>query len=165
MAAQSTMSSKRRVRNPRTTNPSGRVSTFTLWRCCDLPERIAAILGIPVHAVRLPTNLAGVTDGTSIWVDHRLTSVERRCTIAHELVHIEAGHTHHQSPKVEAWVRRRTAEWLIPWEHLWAHRHSVDLYDIADQLDVTRHVLLDRLHHLTPHQKHRLAEGLAPWNS
>ncbi|VXA93602.1 ImmA/IrrE family metallo-endopeptidase [Citricoccus sp. K5] len=127
-----------------------------------MPERIAAALGIPVLAARLPINLAGVTDGSRIWVDDRLTEVERRCAIAHELVHIDAGHTHHQPPKIETWVRRQAAEWLIPWEALWRHRHVVNLHELADHLEVTHPVLLDRLHHLTDHQKHQLAEGLAP---
>lgn len=128
-----------------------------------MPERIAADLGIPILIARLPTNLAGVTDGSRIWVDDRLTAVERRCTIAHELVHIDAGHNCHQPPKIEAWVRRRAAQWLIPWHRLWEHRHVVNLHELADCLDVTRPVLLDRLHHLSHDQLHRLTEGQTPW--
>lgn len=129
----------------------------------DDPEDAAHRMGLHVIRRRLPGTMWGATDGHStIWIDDRLSQTEARCTLAHELVHVHARHATCQTPKVERWVRLRTAEWLISWDSLWSHRHSADLYDIADRLDVTRHVLLDRLHHLSDQQKHRLTEGLAP---
>lgn len=35
--------------------------------------------------------MRGLTDGRVIWMDPRLTQVQRRCTIAHEAVHCERG--------------------------------------------------------------------------
>lgn len=117
----------------------------TVSRMWD-PQRTADEYGVPVRVVRLPDGLAGCTDGTRVWVDDRLTLTERRCTLAHELVHIWAGHTGHQSPKVEAWVRRTTARLLL-------RGHDVDqvlrteptLWDAADRLGVTVPVLTDHL--------------------
>ena len=112
----------------------------------DTPERLAEKWGIPVVDVRLPDGLAGCTDGRTIWVDDRLTSTERHCTIAHELVHIDAGHTGHQSPKVEAWVRRRTAAWLLGRvDVVHALRTHPTVWDAAEHLGVTVPVLRDHL--------------------
>ena len=64
----------------------------TVSRMWD-PQRTADEYGIPVHVARLPGGLAGCTDGAQVWVDDRLTLTELRCTLAHELVHVWAGHT------------------------------------------------------------------------
>lgn len=139
----------RLVRSRRTpTGLSASVRVGTVHRTMtDTPERLAEKWGIPVVDVRLPDGLAGCTDGRTIWVDDRLTSTERHCTIAHELVHIDAGHTGHQSPKVEAWVRRRTAEWLLGGADV-AHalRTHPTVWDAAEHLEVTVPVLRDHLH-------------------
>lgn len=110
------------------------------------PQDTADQYGIPVHTVRLPGALAGVTDGHTIWVDDRLTLVERRCTIAHELVHVWAGHARHQPPKVEAWVRRTTAGLLLRDHDVHTTlRTEPTLWDAADALHVTIPVLTDHL--------------------
>lgn len=35
----------------------------------------------------LPDGVAGLTDGTTIWLNPRLTPAGRCCTLTHELVH------------------------------------------------------------------------------
>ena len=62
----------------------------------------------------LPSTVLGCTDGTSIW----LTVAEARCTLAHELIHLERGHSTCQPPDVEADVAREAARRLIPIDEL-----------------------------------------------
>lgn len=58
---------------------------------------------------------SALTDGVSqIWLDRRLFQVERRCSLTHELIHIERGHTSRQSAAIEEAVRAETARRLIP---------------------------------------------------
>ena len=114
------------------------------------PEDTAHRAGIPVHTLRLPDQLAGCTDGTRVWVDDRLTAVERRCTIGHELVHVWAGHTSHQPPKAELWVRRHTAHLLLRGTDVHGVlRTEPTLWDAADRLGVTVPVLTDHLERIT----------------
>ena len=62
---------------------------------------------ITVHPLELK-RLSAVADGHStIWLDQRLTVVEARCALAHELVHLELGHDGHQPSAIEA-SRRST---------------------------------------------------------
>lgn len=118
----------------------------TVSRMWD-PQATADDYGIPVTAVRLPGTLAGCTDGTRIWVDDRLTHTEQRCTLAHELVHVWAGHTGHQGPKIEAWVRRTAARLLLRGHDVErVLRTEPTLWDAADRLGVTVPVLTDHLH-------------------
>lgn len=115
------------------------------------PEDTAHKAGIPVHTVTLPGRLAGCTDGRQVWIDRRLTIVERRCTIGHELVHIWAGHTGHQPPKIERWVRRHAAALLLRGADVAGTvRHADALWDVADHLHVTVPVLTDHLERLPP---------------
>ena len=98
------------------------------------------------------------TDGETIYMEKRLLQVERRCTLTHELVHVDLGHTEAQDEKSEAKVRRITAKRLIDWDDLvdafrWAH----DQYEAADELWVTPEVFADRLRHLTPIERALLA--------
>lgn len=39
----------------------------------------------------LPGDLAGLTDGRTIWLCRTLSQVQRRCVLTHELVHLERG--------------------------------------------------------------------------
>jgi len=100
----------------------------------------------------MPDNVPGRTNGTDIiWLDNRLQQVERRCVLAHELVHVERRHIGCQPPAVERSVRIETARRLIPIGELcrhvaWARSHA----ELADELWVTEMVLTDRLSSLTP---------------
>lgn len=101
---------------------------------------------ITVHHKRLVSH-AGVTDGhETIWLDDRLTEVEQRCALAHELVHLAEGHVGHQPPAVEEKVRASTARLLIPFSKLWAVRHwQGSVHGLAGDLGVTPAVLRDRM--------------------
>lgn len=101
---------------------------------------------IPVH--RIPLRLAsGCTDGRRVWLDERLTDVEARCALTHELVHISRGHDRHQPTAVEDLVRAETARLLVPWDVVIEHIGSqLDQWHLAQELGVTERVLVDRLH-------------------
>lgn len=66
----------------------------------------------------LPGGIHSATDGRRIVMARGLTQTQRRCALAHELVHIDMGHTRHMPPVVEKQVHRRTANRLITWEAL-----------------------------------------------
>lgn len=114
----------------------------------------------PWHALRdLPhitviwtelDQISGLTDGIStIWLDKRLFQVEKRCSLTHELIHIERGHTSRQSAAVEHQVRAETARRLIPLEELLRHkRWALSIEELADCLWVTPRVLCDRIENL-----------------
>lgn len=122
---------------------------MALMRVWD-PEETADRAHIPITTTRLPGGLAGCTDGARVWVDDRLTPVERRCTIGHELVHIWAGHASHQPPKTELWVRRHAAALLLRGADVHgALRTEPSMWDAADTLYVTVPVLTDHLERLT----------------
>lgn len=82
-------------------------------------EAVAASEWLRVITQRLPDGLAGATDGTGrIWLDDRLTAVERRCVLTHELIHVEVGREGHQGEHAERWVRKQTARRLVLVEDL-----------------------------------------------
>jgi len=95
--------------------------------------------------------VSALTDGVSIiWLDRRLLQVEKRCSLTHELIHIELSHTSRQSLRVELQVRAETARRLIPLDELLRHkRWALSLEELADCLWVTTRVLGDRIDNLT----------------
>lgn len=99
----------------------------------------------------MPATMRGATNGKDIiWMDRHRLQVERRCTIAHELEHIELGDDERQSPKAERLVRRRTALKLIDTAELIdALKWARSLPELADELWVTVDVLQDRLNALS----------------
>lgn len=108
---------------------------------------------LTLHWANLPPPYHAVTDGATIWLHDRLLQVERRCALAHELVHVERG-THCVDDTEETRVRRITANRLIDTGDLidtlkWAHT----VEEAADELWVTPEVLADRLHALSPVEK------------
>lgn len=104
--------------------------------------------------VVMPDRVPGRTNGVDIiWMDKRLDQVERRCTLTHELIHIERHHIGCQPASVELEVCLETARRLIPIEDLAsALRWSNRPYELADELWVTPNVLTDRLRALTPEE-------------
>lgn len=102
----------------------------------------------------LPDGMRGATDGTSaIWMEPRLLQVERRCTLAHELAHIDLGHTSKPTEREERSARRLAAQKLIDWDDLVdAYRWALCMSEWADELWVTVEVLEDRLKYLHPHE-------------
>lgn len=101
---------------------------------------------------RLPDGYAGMTDGTGrIWLDDRLTTIERRCALTHELVHVEAGHAGHQGECTEHWVREQAARLLVPMDNLLPWRTwQGTLWQLSEELGVTHAVLTDRLNTASP---------------
>lgn len=89
----------------------------------------------------------GTTDGLARIVLHPdQLQVERRCTLAHELAHIELGHTRGCHPWDETQARQYAARWLITMDRLldvlsWTN----DLDEAADELWVDEETLRDRL--------------------
>ena len=107
------------------------------------PWRWAAAHGTPIRQTRLEY-ARGYTDGHTIWIDPSHTAAEARCTLTHELVHLCNGHRTHQPPREEWRVRATTARIIIPdmrpllgW--------SGDLWELADELNVTPELIRDRV--------------------
>ncbi|UQE73878.1 hypothetical protein MYK68_14175 [Gordonia sp. PP30] len=102
----------------------------------------------------LPAGRMGRLSGMEILLDHRLTQAERRCTLTHELVHIERRGAEHPSPAVEeSLVEQETARRLITLGQLvdafrWL-RHP-DLPALAEHLWVDQQTALTRMQHLDP---------------
>lgn len=99
----------------------------------------------------LPVGILGYTNGVDeIVMDRRLLQVERRCTLTHELVHIEYGHTRCQPAKVERQVCAEASRRLVTIEQLLKHLPwARNLSELADDLWVTSAVLDDRIACLT----------------
>lgn len=106
--------------------------------------------------------LYGCTDGhATIWMHPRQTRIEKRCTLAHELVHLERGHTAACHSAVERAVRVEVARRLVHIDDLIdAYRWAMSFDELAETCDVTRPVLLDRLENLHPDEGRTLAEAL-----
>jgi citrate lyase beta subunit len=102
----------------------------------------------------MPDLAPGRTNGIDIiWMDKRLDQVERRCTLTHELIHVERKHTGCQLAAVELEVSMETARRLIPIADLAnALQWSTRPYELADELWVTQNVLTDRLRGLAPEE-------------
>lgn len=100
----------------------------------------------------LPHDVLGETDGVCrIRMRNGQLQVERRCTITHEMIHVERGHTGCCDEKAEARVRREAARRLIPLTALAAAIvfHGEDWPAVADELWVdedTLHIRLGALH-------------------
>lgn len=92
----------------------------------------------------------------TISIRRGLTWAERRCTVQHELLHLEGGPVPHGlRDKEEEWVRRETAARMIPEIRrvgdaiAWAL--SAD--EAADELGVDVAVLRYRLRHMSPMER------------
>lgn len=111
----------------------------------------------------LPGGVRAATDGESrVWMRTGMSQVQRRCSLAHELVHLRRRHRGCQTEAVEWSVRREVARRLIPDIHVladeltWAHT----AHEAADHLWVTTEVLRDRLGGLHPAERALLYERL-----
>nr|DAS05838.1 MAG TPA: HTH-type transcriptional regulator [Caudoviricetes sp.] len=95
----------------------------------------------------LPPGQLGATDGHRIWIATGLTVRERRCTLAHELVHIDLGLVSDVTWAAEQRVRDVTARRLLPDIDAVASALAggVDMATASDELWVTEDVLTDRL--------------------
>lgn len=106
-------------------------------------------------------------DAQTVSIRRGMTYEERRCTLLHELLHLERGPALTTTVgRDEDAVRRATARLMLPstkalGEALaWAH----DDYEAAEELAVDVGVLRDRLRWLHPAERHyltrRLSDGL-----
>lgn len=111
----------------------------------------------PMNIVRqrMQDGIHGQTDGQTIYLDDRLSAVQMFCTVVHELVHVERGHSRQQPEQVETEVRYEAARRILAVEDM-VGRCSGDLDDTARTLRVTRQVLMDRAVTLTDAQAHRV---------
>ncbi|MDD9207860.1 ImmA/IrrE family metallo-endopeptidase [Georgenia sp. 10Sc9-8] len=93
----------------------------------------------------------GATNGRDVIVLHPGQSqVLRRCTVAHELAHVELGHTGGCTGTEERHARQLAARWLITMEQLLdALRWSEELQEVAEELWVDTDTLNARLDALT----------------
>lgn len=105
--------------------------------------------------------IRGATNGyDTVWLDRHLLYEERRCTLEHELEHIERGHAGCQDEKTEADVRRTVARRLIDWNDLVdAVSWSLSVEEAAAELAVTVDVLHDRISYLHPKCKTLLRQS------
>lgn len=95
----------------------------------------------------LPPGQLGATDGHRIWIAKNLTIRERRCTLAHELVHIDLDLVSDVTWASEQRVRDVTARRLLPDIDAVASALAggVDMATASEELWVTEDVLTDRL--------------------
>ena len=115
----------------------------------------------------LPDGLRGVADfdTRTVILHSRLRQVERRCTLAHEIVHIERGPVpvdERLAAREESAVQREAARRLISLEALgealaWSEQPA----EVADVLWVTEDVLQARLASLHPAERAWLHERLS----
>lgn len=133
-------------------NACARSSVMT-WHPDDHAQGLRIISSLP-----LPAGIAGLTDGHTIWLNPNLTPAGRRCTLAHELIHVERGVIHHLpdvlATREEHTVDRIAAHRLISIDDLvdaivWAQGDH-DRCSIAIDTDVDLSTLDVRLRTVTP---------------
>lgn len=115
---------------------------------------------------RLPDGTLGLTDGTTIWLTTDQTQAEARCTLTHELIHVERCHTGHQPRTVERAVETETARRLIPLPDLVrALAWAASATEAAEDLWVDQTTLTTRLDTLTQSERAALRARLGnrPW--
>lgn len=129
--------------------------------CCD------------THTVELPSGRGWwLPDVMGIVLDRRLTRVERRCALAHELQHVDYGDVQvagvgpdgpRMARRQERRADREAARRLVHVEALVValRAHPHDPAAVADELDVTIDVLRCRLEDLHPGERGHLLLGLA----
>lgn len=131
-------------------------------------RRFRELVDWTLHWVDLPEGLLGLTvwESKTVFLTTGMLQVERRCTIAHETAHIEAGPP---APglreRQELQVRRTTCRRLLPNVHaiadalVWSRG---DVHQAADELWVDVATLQDRLEFMThPAEREILRRRLA----
>ncbi|MCZ2837182.1 ImmA/IrrE family metallo-endopeptidase [Modestobacter sp. VKM Ac-2985] len=125
------------------------------------------------HTVELPTGVGWwLPDVMGIVLDRRLTRVERRCALAHELQHVDRGDVQvfaigpdgpRLAQRQERRADREAARRLVEVQALaLAMRvHPHDPAAVAEELDVTVDVLRCRLDTLRPAERGLLVLDLA----
>lgn len=87
-------------------------------------------------------------------IDKRVLFARHRCTLAHELEHLDRGEDSCQEAATERTVRLAVARKLIKWDDLVdGVTAGVPLAELADDLAVTDEILADRIRFLHRHEK------------
>jgi hypothetical protein len=121
-----------------------------------------ASLGIRVVERRLPGPLLAYWHSPSrtVVLDDGLSHRERRCSLAHELVHVERRDECAQTARVEAAVHLVAARRLISFRHLLAAVPAAGtLQRLADELVVDEPTLEVRLEALTRREQSLLEQA------
>lgn len=123
-------------------------------------RRLRSRADVEVFWLPLRGRRQGATDGAEVIVLRPdLSQVERRCTLAHELAHIELGHRDGCSTGEEGSARQLAARWLIDFERLVdAYRWAEHLEEVADVLWVDVDTLRARLDGLDAGERQRLVD-------
>lgn len=104
--------------------------------------------------IELPGRLWGVQSGNRIWLCRRLNQARRRCTLTHEIVHLERGPVPTDPAglaREERTVSRLAARRLITTEQLAAALSwTRDPHQLADELWVDLPTLRARMDALDP---------------
>lgn len=104
----------------------------------------AARLGVSVHGAYLDPGVLGeyYAEEREVYFDLRLTPIEKRCAIAHELGHVHHGHACEDDPRAEQQADIYAARALIAPDHYsQLERHGLNHHDIAEELGVTEDLL------------------------
>jgi hypothetical protein len=119
-----------------------------------------------VYELELPPGLLGCVDHEQriIWLDSRLTQAERRCTLAHEIGHLERGPGpcdplggSIEERLIDEWAARQ----LIDGDSLArAFQWSPFLPEIATELWVDLHMLRTRLRAATDEEQDRIMSAI-----
>lgn len=107
----------------------------------------------------LPDGVMGVTDGETIWLRRGLSQRERRCTIAHELEHIDRGLVTRCDSRLERELHAAVARQLIPIENLLDVVAWTDSFqEAAEELWVDVDTLMARLDGLTGEERQMIVD-------
>lgn len=121
---------------------------------------------VSVHEAELPDGYMGCTDHRQrvIWLDTRLTAAERRCTLAHEIGHLELDVVAHGTlvtcaeDAADAWAARRL---ICSREFVQAFAWSCDLHEIAEELFVDVKTLRARIRCTTDEEQDEVMSVIA----
>lgn len=112
----------------------------------------------------LPGRIWGLRAGNLIWLCKRLDQARRRCTLTHEIIHLERGAVPADligHAREERTVAEEAARRLIPLEDLAnALRWTRDCHQLAEQLWVDVPTLRTRLDTLDPIEVAQLEHDL-----
>lgn len=93
-------------------------------------------------------------------IDKRVLFAQRRCSLAHELEHLDRGDDACLDDRAENMIRLSVARKLIPWHDLIdGVAAGLTADDLADALAVTEEVLTDRIRFLHPAEKMLVASA------
>lgn len=118
-----------------------------------------------IDTIPLPDDICGYTDGSSIWLNPKLSEVGRRCTLEHELVHCERGlPPEYLAGKEERKVDQIAAHRLAMTEQLveailWTH-NTGNRSVLAWYLNLDQTMLDVRLTTATPEERALIEQAL-----